>query len=415
MRPAYLGAVVWSVAAAASAQERAAPAREVTVEQVTEFARGRAARTLAARSEARVAEAEVAAAAVYPNPTVSYGVYGRVQGQSDAINGSQHQAWLEQPVLLGHDGRRREAARGAADARRAEAEAFAFEVAVEARRRFVALLAAQETAALLRAARAELGGVLDLVRGRADAGAQSAYDVARVEMEAAQLDSRVAGAEADVQERSAALAAWLGVAGWSPVARGPFPSEAPPPSLDRLWAAALARSSALVAARRRVAAASLDVRRAERERWPVPTLGVGAYLTTDGASASLYGSLSVPVPLWDSGGAQVRRAEAGRLAAEAVERAVEAELRARLEGAVRVVEARQAALAGHDGRVMAGLVRLREMADASYRSGATRVFDLLDAFRARLAAREQRVELVERLEQARVEVDAAAGFLDPAP
>lgn len=413
MRARCITLAVWSLTATAAAQERPTPNQEVTVEQVVAYVRERAARTRAARSEGLITDAEVATASVYPNPTVSYGVYGRLRGQSEAINGTQHQLWLEQPILLGQDGRRRDAAQGVADARRAAIDAAVFEATIEARRRFVALLAAQERLALLRATRGELERLADIVRGRAGAGAQSAYDVARIDLEVAQLDARVASAQADARERSTALAAWLGLAGWSPIARGAFPNDAAPVSFERLWPMALARSGALVATRRLTAAASLDIRRAERERWPVPTLGLGAYVTTDGGSTSLYGSLSLPIPIWDSGRAQVRRAQALRAAAEANERAVELELHARLEGAVLVHAERRAALDGHQQRAMAALPRLREMAEASYRSGASRIFELLDAFRVQLAAQEQRVELVERLEEARIEVEAAAGFTDP--
>lgn len=410
MRALRAGLIAWSVAVPAVAQERPVLEREVTVERVMEYARERSARTRALRSEGAVAEADVAVASVYPNPTVSYSVYGRMQGQSDAINGSQHQVWVEQPILLGQDGRRRDAARGTVTARRAEIEASVFDVTIEARRRFLALLAAQEIVRLLEAMRAELGHVSDLVHGRADAGAQSAYDVARVELEVAQLDARIAGAEADVSERSAALAGWLGIAGWSPVARGDFPAVAPALTFERLWPMALSRSVGLLAARRRAAATTLDVRRAERERWPIPTLGLGTYVTTDGGSTSLYGSVSLPVPLWDTGSAQVRRAQAAGAAAEAQTQAVEAELRARVEGALLAHDARRAAIERHQQSAMTALPRLREMAEVSYRSGATRIFDLLDAFRTQLSVQEQRITLIEALEQARLEVDAAAGF-----
>ncbi|MEZ4391768.1 MAG: TolC family protein [Polyangiales bacterium] len=413
MRAARVGLIAWLLAGRALAQETPAEPRELTVEALVAYARDQAARTRAARAELPVAEAEVAAAAVYPNPTLSYSLYGRVQGQSDAINGTQHQVTLEQPLLLGHDALRRDAARGAAEARRAEVDAAVFDIVIEARRRFVSLLAAQARLGLLRATRAELDAIADIVRGRASAGAQSAYDVARVELEAAQLDARAASADADVRERAAALSAWLGISGWTPVARGEFPSAAPAPSVARLWPEVLARSASLRAARRRAAAAGLDVRRAERERVPVPTLGLGAYVTTDGGSSSLYGSVSLPLPTWDTGSAQLRRAQAARAQAEANLDAAEREQRARLEGAVRVFEARRAALDTHAEGAMRGLPGLREMAEASYRSGASRVFDLLDAFRTRLAVQEQRVELVEQLEGARVEVDAATGAATP--
>ena len=109
-----VGLVASGFAASAVAQERPALEREVTVERVVAYARERAARTRALRSEGADRGGRRRGRVGVPEPhRVVLGLRAGA-GQSEAINGSQHQVWVEQPILLGQDGRRRDAARGAA-------------------------------------------------------------------------------------------------------------------------------------------------------------------------------------------------------------------------------------------------------------------------------------------------------------
>ena len=146
----------------------------------------------------------------------------------------------------------------------------------------------------------------------------------------------------------------------------------------------------------------------------IPTLGLGTYVTTDGGSTSLYGSVSLPVPLWDTGSAAgAPRPGRGRRRGGA--RAVGRGRAARPAGGAPCWPTPPGARRSNgisrrdDGRCRGCGRWPRRRTAAAQRA----IFDLLDAFRTQLSVQEQRIELIEALEQARIEVDAAAGFEAP--
>jgi cobalt-zinc-cadmium efflux system outer membrane protein len=386
-------------ASGAAAQE----AEALSLTELIEMVREQSPASRAVRARVAVADAEVGLAGVYPNPVLGYVVMGRVDGTNQAINGTQHQAWLDFPLLLAaqHEARRA-AAQGTARATRAEVELELLALEIEARRVFVTLLAAQERAGRLSAAREELDGLLQIVRQRARAGAQSPYDDARIGLEISRVDAELATARAEEAAAQAGLAALAGRRGWQPRAAGTL--ESLQVELRRAE-----QIPAVLAMERRVEAAALDVERAERERVPEIRLGVGSYLTTDPDSASIYAGVTVPLPVFDTGDAAVSRARAARSAAEEARDAIEAQTHARLEGLLATLRARREALARFDAETLSRLPAIQEMAEASYRLGASGVFELLDTFRARFELELQRVELLVQMVEAQTDVIAIAG------
>jgi cobalt-zinc-cadmium efflux system outer membrane protein len=353
-------------------------------------------------AEIDAAEGAVDVAGVYPNPFLGYAGFGRFDGGSGAINGTQHQLWLDVPLLLvGQHLARRDVAEAEVDALRARREVLGLALELEARRTYLALHVAQEREARLSRARAELGSLEALVTGRVAAGAQSDYDAARIAIEGAALDAQLASAQADVASASRALAALAGRADWQPRAIGSL-TYGPliVPDLDQI--------PTVRAAELAVAARERDVRRAELERVPEIHLAVGAYFTTDGDSSSAYLGLGSPLPLFDTGEAEVRRARTARAAAAEALEATEARASARLEAARSTVLARRAAVAALDERVAAQLPRLRQMAQAAYELGRSGVFELLDAFRAQLEVELARLELLSAALDSEIDLLAAA-------
>ena len=380
-----------------------ARAQSVSLDEIVRMAREASPRARALRASQAVREADVAVAGVYPNPELSYVFMGRFDGSNQAINGTQHQAWMDIPLLIvGQHDARRGAAAALATAERAELELSLLGLEVEARRAFVALLAAQDRLARLEAGHAELEGLGQIIRERAAAGAQSRYDGARIDLELARVDTALASARAELGAARTQLAAIVGRAGWEPEARGTLESlrtELPPPdALPRLEAMEL-----------RVEAAQRDVERAERERVPEIRLGLGTYLTSDPDSASIYAGITVPLPIFDTGDAAVSRARAARDAAIEARGAVEHEVRARLQGRLAVLRARREALERFDRTTGAQLPALAEMAEASYRLGSSGVFELIDSFRVRFELELARIELVTEIIDAETDVLAATG------
>lgn len=375
---------------------------EITLEEAVRLARDESPVARALRGRVAVADAGIDLAGVYPNPLLGYSGYGRFDGSNAAINGTQHQVWIDVPLLVGgqHDARR-DVAAAEAVAARAEVDAVLLAIEVEARRAFVALLAAEERLRHLEASLSELARFEEIVAGRAGAGALSRYDTVRVATERARITAERAVVRADARAAGAVLAAIAGRPGWSPSARGTLEDlDSAVPRVDDL--------PAVRAAQARLEAAERDIQRAEAERIPEIRLAAGAYFTTDGDSSSAFVGLAIPLPVFDTGEAAVHRARAARDAAVEERRALEQIARARIDGAVAILVARRAALEEFDAEFRARLPELREMAESSYRLGASGVFELLDSFRARTEVERARIELLVSVLESQIDVLAVA-------
>ncbi len=347
-----------------------------------------------------------------PNPSLAYSVIGRVHGTADAINGTQQQAWVEQPLLLaGQRGARRDAAEGALGVARARAETDMADLERHSYTAWVTLLAAQVRLAELERARAQVAELERIVTGRAGAGAASPYQVLRMQVEGAELATQVASARSDVDAASGNLAALLGIPGWAPRARGTLAPLGVRYTEATLWQQARKRLPELRMARREAQAAEARVGVAQAERWPVPVLGAGVFFTTAPGAISAYAALSVPFPLFDFGGAAIDRARAEARAALADADASEAAAHARLDTALRVLALRRAALESLEHGVIDRLPQLSDMARASYQAGSSGLTDLLDAVRARSDTTLTRIDAVAAVVQGEIDVLAAGGAL----
>jgi cobalt-zinc-cadmium efflux system outer membrane protein len=394
-RCTLLVAIVFSWCASAHAQEA------VDLTHVVHLVRTESPLVRALEAQIDAAEGGVDAAGVYPNPFFGYAGFGRFDGNSGAINGTQHQLWLDFPLLFASQHlARRDVAQAEVEALRAQRDVLGLALEVEARRAYLGLQVAQHREARLVRARAELASLESLVAARVSAGAQSEYDAARIAIEAVTLDAELATAQADVTSASRALAVLAGRPQWEPRAAEPL-------AYGALLTVGLEDIPAVRTARLAVAARERDVHRAEVERVPEIHLALGTYFTTDGDSSSAYLGLGSPLPLFDTGEAEVRRTQAARAAAVELLEVTESRARARLEAARTTVTARRAAVAALDERVAARLPGLRQMAQAAYQLGQSGVFELVDAFRAEVEVELARIELLATAIAAEIDVLAA--------
>jgi cobalt-zinc-cadmium efflux system outer membrane protein len=404
-----------SAAPKVAAQPSASPAlpAEVGWSEVRELVRTRSPQLAAIRAHVDVARRDVAVAGVLPNPSLDYLGYKRV-GSGEQYN-TQHQIGLGLPLwLAGQRGARVRAAERNVEVARAEASVDQRELEASALRAFVALLAAQERVHVIERAQADIAEVAHIVHERVSAGAQSEYDAARVDLETAQLATSHAGAIADAEAASASFAQLLGEPTWRPRATGTLSPLAVDADFNALWKRAEHSLPELTAAERKSAAASSEIDVARAERWPVPTLSLGTLLTTDARSTSLYGGISLPLPIFDFGGAAIDRGNAALAAANAERNASIAATRANLAGAISALTARRATLAGYEHDVATRLPQLRGMAEAAYKSGQATVLELLDSMRSSIEVSLQHVELTHDVLDSELDTLAAAGLLDSA-
>lgn len=363
----------------------------------------------AARAYAEAARGDVTAAGTPQNPVFSYDVFGLLWGE-ETNGGSQHQMTIFQtfpwPGQL--DARVRAAqARLAAD--RSMVELARAYVRLDVRRAYVALLAAQEREALLARQEDAMARVVELIAGRVAAGAGRRWDTVRAGAELAALRAARDAAHADARSAAGRLATLVGRPGWIPRAAGTLAD------LGSLLPSGPAEPSdahpRLETSRREREAADAAVTRERALVVPFFELRLGHVFTTWPEGASLYGSVSMPIPLFDQNQGAIERAESEAAGAREAAEATRAELEAAALAARQTLAARVEALENFDAGVTRALPTIGEMAEVAYGGGQIDVFELLDAVRATRELTLGRVEREEALRLAEIDLlEATAGM-----
>jgi cobalt-zinc-cadmium efflux system outer membrane protein len=329
---------------------------------------------------------------------------------------TQHQVVLEQPLLVFHQRQVRVAAADlnvhAEEARVAETLA---QRRLTARQAFATLVSRQEQHRVVQESLSDLERVVLVVRGRAEAGERSRYDVMRIDTETELLRAQATNAQADVEEASGQLATLLGLPRWFPRAAGSLTPGDVPTDVPRLWETAQARRPSLIAIRQEQAAARGGLFLAQRERLPVPAVSGGAQLTNDVTGQSVFFGLSMPLALFDRNQGAIAKANAQVAASQRAAEAEMAEVRADIERAAAVLLKRREALTRLESEVVQRTPMLRAMAEDAYREGNADILELLDAMRSLKDIQLSHVQQLEATKLAEEAVVAAAGLDAPAP
>ncbi|MFL6572776.1 MAG: TolC family protein [Burkholderiales bacterium] len=364
-------------------------------------------RVHASLRDADVARAERDAAGAFANPSLSIGRSRPAGGERTIFDANlQDQASLELPLpIFGQRGARVQVAERQVERAQWQVQSTVGEARKSAALGFVRLLVAQEQLASRLRARAEIERIRGIVSGRFENGMASRYDLARADAELSLAAVGVQKAQAEVAEHAAAIAALAGAGGWRPQAQGALESLRPPPSVDA--DALLDRSPVLQTARAETRAAEARIELAQRERFPVPSIGIGRTWTSGPFGAANFLGVSSEIPILDTRRAQEDKARAEAAAARSRERAIEAGLRAELQRHLEALRARRAALE----RLRSGDAGFLEMAESAYRLGRATLFELIDARRTQLEAADARLELLGAIAESGIEIEAISGSL----
>jgi len=408
LRHAAVGAclALLSTSTLAVADPTPRPTTVVTLLQVLKLLRERSPTVAALRGPTEVARAEVVAAGAHPNPTLSYGLLIGIEDPS-FINGTQHTPTLEQPVLVGGQrGARKTAARLGVEAAEARERSAYHDIAREARSLFVELLADQEREQNLETSLADFSRARCVVLGRADSGAMSQYDEARIDVEVRAAAARLAQARGDTEDTSGRLASLLGEPVLRPRASGDLRgfvgvAQAEPVAVDRL--------PSVVAANRSIEAARAAVDVAKRDRVPTPTFGVGASFTTNSYTLAANLGVSIDLPIFDRNQGAIARAGAELDAVELERQATRVHAAAEVVRASDTLRAREQALAQYEDSVVAHLPELRRMANDAYQTGRGTILELLDTLRTADEAGGTEIDYLEAAALASVDLLAAQG------
>lgn len=409
-----LVALVAGPAPAASAQEIPVAPDVVDLPTVLRLVRDASPRLSVERQAIAGAEANLITAEAYPNPTLNYGRSRPSGGEATLFTGSrQEQATLEVPLLIaGQRTARIDKAERDIEAARARVASGASSLAAEAGAAYVALLAAQDKAALLSGANEELVRLRNVVAGREATGMASRYDLTRFDVELGGSRAKLEDAKADVSDRSGNLAALLGLPNWRPAAAGSLnPMALDAGALEKARDRAMT-SPASIAAIREETAAQSGIEVARRERWPVPSVSAGRLWTSEPYGAANFLGLSVEIPILDTRRGPLAKAEAEAVTAKLRRELAQAEVAANLERLANVIASRQTALRRFEEEASAKLPALKQMAEDAYRLGRGSILDLLDSTRSRYDLYQTRIDLVAAVFEAQVRFLATSGDLE---
>ena len=341
---------------------------------------------------------------VLDNPSVSV-TRSRLSGTLDEEE--EWQAQIVQPIdISGRRSALRAAAKAESFAVIAETSRGLEERKAAARRAYAQCAVAEEIAGVHTTFVNELRSALRIVGERVEAGDTAAYDLRRVRVELSAAEAQAGLAIGEQAATCIALAEITGLEG----ARSAGPLRPPPLSSPTDGA----RRLDLEATERRLEAARSMARAAARARLPELEVGIGyrRVETPFGSSDGPAVTIGATVPLFNSGGAASREAQAlARLAAAdaaLARRAVAAETSTARARAVAATEAASAA-----ARTAADAGRLSEIAEVAYAAGEIGVAELIDAYRAAHDAKTSTLELTERAVLAAIELDLAQGGPTP--
>ncbi len=370
----------------------------------------------AARHRAERLAQEAPQARALPDPTLEVSAGSMAE---TAAGRTQAMGALKQPVPF--PGKRREAGAAAdreAAAARAEVAALELKLTAQVHAAWWDLYLAQQTIALTRESRSVLTAVREAVDARVAADQANQADQIRLSNELSLVDRDLAEAG---RLRDTARARLNSLLNRPAGASLPTPGNASIPSpgtLEGLLARAQAEHPEVAAAEQRAAAFRHRLKRAELEKFPDFTAGVGGAAIADSGLSrvangrdQVYAMLGIKIPLWqEPRRAMLREAREGMAETEAMLAATRSELRYRVEEAW--FEARTAREVAElfDTRLVPDARQAYEVTLTGYSAGESSFNDLIETWRQHLAYRLQLARNRAQLGKATATLRAAAGI-----
>jgi cobalt-zinc-cadmium efflux system outer membrane protein len=351
------------------------PQDSLTLGAALALARGHRGQVALATAVVAAARADRRVLLALPNPTASYSYTGDTPRQHATID--QPLDWL---LRRGSDAAAGRAGIGAA---LADSTRLLAEVAREARSAFYTALGATRRLALAEDEAAFADSLAAIAARRRAAGEISELEQTQAALEAARARQLVSASREERALATAELGRALGVP--------PETLASPSGALDRDLSAGSPvappeDSLPMVAAARAYSTMARAMYRATQwSRVPFPSVLAGLEwddpANPTGGSTVVLG-LSVPLPLWQTGGgaAAAARARADQAAAQLREVSADA-VRLVAQASARVEETARRALVARDS-IGPLAARQRELALAAYRAGETGIVPVLDALRA---------------------------------
>ena len=355
----------------------------------------------AIRAESEITHREQLARLSYPNPSVTYSREGA--GFTEFFQAEQSLS------LFGARDALSQAGVAATAAAEAERDLRLWLLRCEAAAAVARVVAGQERLESVRAHMREVERLIEILRAREREGEGSRFDRLRAEQELRDTNQVVTSAAVALAEARATVSEMLPPhASLSTTVAGAQIAQQPLVPVETLFTRATSTRAELRALEQLGQRATFEAEAARRARLPSPNL-FGGVKRADELSGRKTGGVfgvTVPLPLFDTGGREAARWEAERSRVEAERISIEQRIRSEITSASEVLTLRQTALSQEQQGTAEELVQIAVVA---YREGEVGILDLLDAARTASRATIRSIDLRLDARLAQIALERAVG------
>ncbi len=356
------------------------------------------------RARVAIAEADTLGRSFYANPRVNYSREGA--GRTEFFQAEQVLPVTGRLKLL------RQAGAALVGATEAEGAFSLWQARSSLRKAFYRVLAAQHSEAIHAASLKDIENVIRVLTNREREGEGAKFDRLRTERERAELLAELALMRAAAAFERARLIAFLPTGTEITTVSGYIETSVLALDASELTQRALGVREDYRAEQRRVQQYRLEQRAAERLRFPEPVLNAGLKRAEVGQRGMENGpvvGITVPLPLFNKGQAEVARYSAEQERASARIEVLSRQIRGAVEGAVQALNIRQRAHDEYREQLAETGPELVRIATIAYQEGEVGILQLLDALRTQRQAQLRLVDIQASVKDAQIELERVIG------
>lgn len=368
-----------------------------------------------------VAQAAIVAAKMFPNPSVQLGSMTDVNNRgSQRLPGTTGGMFTQTFEIGGKRKARLMVALRNYAATAASLESFLQNLKLDAASAFADALAQSKAAEQKRLITVAMQDFLKAEQTRAKAGDVGELEVTQTAVEAGQLEANLIDADAEAQNASLALNAYMGAKDaartWHPVGK----LEIAPQRYDlpALLSSAYHNRADLLALRDCSAAAKDGINLARANRIPDVNLGLGWMRSSSSSNTAspqpaynmLGFQVTVPIPLFNRGQAEIATAQAQAGQAQKVLESAEVKVGVQIRQALVMFQATQKRVSRFQNGLLKDTQTALDGRRLSYQKGDSSLLELLDAQRSADEVTQSYYDALSDHLRATIELHRAAGI-----
>jgi cobalt-zinc-cadmium efflux system outer membrane protein len=357
-----------------------------------------------ARARTAVAQAEARGRTLYANPSVNYTREGA--GLTEFFQAEQAIPISGRLKLL------RQAGDSYVRATTAEGAFNLWQARTNLRSAFYQALTGQQRAAVYEAAVKDIEEVVRVLREREREGEGAPFDRIRTERERAELLAELELIRAEAELDRARMLTFLPPETPINSVSGQIETTAGVLDPAALVQRALGAREDYRAEQRRLEQFRLEQQAAERLRIPEPVVTAGLKRADVGQNRIANGtavSVSIPLPIFNKGQAEVARFSAEQERTAARLQLLSQQIRAAVEGTVRAYNVRLHARDRYRQELASTGPELVRIATVAYQEGEIGILQLLDAYRTQRQAQLRMIDIQAAVKEAQIELERVVG------